>query len=235
VRKTLTGSYKCGFYLGVEFKSPLDIVWQDGSASRMLLEVVRPVTTGLFYMWALSSLFEALSAWQTIVYAQQMCDLTRNECLLANGNGSFYTNGGTGDPGFYTPLWDPNHWHSPFGASISIPVAAFVTGDAYGYVRSTINNVTRMRISLIGPGHGTDNPLDYKEYAGFPNNTTESWDFHWSGQLGVGELGIRVDVTMDAPALAHLDIFVTRLTVRESPVPDNPSCIALGVKQPLQG
>jgi hypothetical protein len=119
-RKTFTGGYRCGFYLDVKVKSPLDIVWRDGSAARVLGEVLRPLTTGLFYMWAASTVWEALNIWSTLGYAMEACDWDGNTTTIANGVAPIQTNPTIGAPAFGEIIYDPRERGEPNTMTVSV-------------------------------------------------------------------------------------------------------------------
>jgi hypothetical protein len=232
-RKTLTGSYKCGFYLGTEFRSPIDIVWEDANIGEALLEISRPITTGLFYIWAASSVFDALATWQTMMYAQMMCDLEPDECLLASGIGSFYGNGGSGVPTTYVELFDPNNWHAPFGGSITVPVFAHVSANAVGYLTTHICNVTSCKIMLVGPDHGLDNPYQLIDLGAVPNSSVIPFSLDVDAFMNPGEVAVAAVIEQDAAPLVHTDLFVNRFTVVEKPDRPERNCIAWAGKSHL--
>ncbi len=225
VRKTLTGSYKCGFYLDVKFKSPVDVIWADQGIGDALLEIAHPAVTGLFYLWAAGSLFDAVNTWSSIMYAQMMCDLDRDECLLASGVASFYGDGGTGPPTDYHELYDPNHWHESFGGSISVLTPANVSVFACGYITTTINNVTSCKVMIVGPHHSETNPYAVIDMGAVPNRSTIPWSLDIEDFMDRGEIAIIAQVEMAAPALAHCDLFVTRFTVVEKQNPPDRTCL----------
>jgi len=86
-RKFVAGSYKCGFYLGTEAKSPLDIIWKDGSVSRVVGEIVAPFARGLFYWWATETIFDAISLWSSLIYAEDAGKATPYSMLIPLGFG----------------------------------------------------------------------------------------------------------------------------------------------------
>jgi len=137
IRKTATGSYKCGFYLGVKFPSPLDIIWKNGDASEVLAQLSRPLVTALFYFWAANTVWDFMGVFSTMFYGAAFCDELPNECTLIGGNGNFIAV--TGVVVGYSTAWDPNHWYTGVGGLIQ-PTAGYLwRAHAYGIIvnRST--------------------------------------------------------------------------------------------------
>jgi hypothetical protein len=95
-RKLVSGSYKCGFYAGTKAKSPLDIIWEDGSASRVTGEILGPFATGLFYMWAAQTAYDALSMWTSLLYAEDAGKITDHSILIPAGKGDIRFDSSTG-------------------------------------------------------------------------------------------------------------------------------------------
>jgi hypothetical protein len=223
VRKTLTGSYKCGFYLNVEFGSPLDIVWQDVNVelktSEIVAEIVRPAVQGLFYLWAADTVFSIFQTWQSLIYAAEMCDLTRNECLLAEGSGQDYTGNSLGEANFYVELHDPNDWHTTFGGSISVPKKSFVQVDVFGWVLNATTETPQVSVHLGGLGvlNSANSFIDLGVMA---KGQLKNYHLSFSGQLDPTEIG--VELLTSGPSWSfpdYVELKVSRFTVTESEVP----------------
>jgi len=106
-RKVFTGSYKCGFYLGPKIKSPLDLVWRDGSGSRALGSILKPATRALFYLWAGQTIYEGLSTWQSLIYEMEFCDWDGNTSTMRDSHAPIATSHSGGAPAFATIMYDP--------------------------------------------------------------------------------------------------------------------------------
>jgi len=134
-RKVTMGGYKCGFYLPIEVKSPLDIVWKDGRTSQVLLEISRPITTALFYWWAAETAWDALSTFSSLLMKEELCDLDKNEVLLRDGDllipGSLHDF----DSGaaLYEEIYDPDNRYEGAGYFIGEQGFQSVTAHAFGY------------------------------------------------------------------------------------------------------
>lgn len=149
-RKTVTGGYKCGFYLGVRFKSPLDIIWRDGSGSRFLARVVRPTATAFYYMWMAQTYYAALSTWQSLIYRGYSCEGQNDSVITADGAANITIEGpGNGAMPFGLSIFDPNLWHTGFGSVIEVPGAGNTTCRAYITVTSLGVTLSNLRMRLI--------------------------------------------------------------------------------------
>jgi len=235
VRKTLTGGYKCGFYLGLKVKSPIDLI--PGTVfeapniygrpflkvSEVFAEIARPAVTGLFYMWAAGSAFEALSTWQSLVYAAEMCDLQQNECLLADGIGTIATLNGIGEPNQYVVLYDPNGWHPNFSGFIHVPAACWLQVDAVGTLDMGGATATHFDVYINGiPAGGQQSLVHLGALA--PGGHAE-WSLSWGGFVNPTDVAVEFNCNVTAPPLAHATFVCKRFTVTESPTPRQNPCI----------
>lgn len=133
IRKTLTGGYKCGFYLDTEWGSPLDLIWKDGTGTEVLAQLTRPIVTGLFYFWLADTAWTFMGGVESIIYRGALCnDEKPNECTLADGQGIFIAL--TGVCTGYSTLWDPNHWYTSPGGYITPDSGFLYEAHAYGFV-----------------------------------------------------------------------------------------------------
>jgi len=97
-RKAFTGGYRCGFYLDIPIKSPIEIIFGKGTA-RMIAEIAGPFATGLFYWWAMSATYEALSAFTTVLYPQLFCVDRLGDAARSNDRGALGSGEHSGVPG----------------------------------------------------------------------------------------------------------------------------------------
>jgi len=215
LRKSVTGSYKCGFYLLDHLHSPLDIVWKDGSASRILAEITSPVVKGLFYLWAAETTFNALSRYSSVLYAFDMCDATKNECLLGNGHSGLGTGYTDGTSVFMTKIYDPNSWGNTADGGVNIPVRAHVSCRAVGYIQSRSCTMSGVNLYI---GQGGVHLVD--QYVGdIGLNETRYFVLSYEGTLDPGEIAPAIQATSTGNPLGDPLFLVTRLTVRESEQP----------------
>lgn len=119
-RKTFTGGYRCGFYLDVPIKSPIEIVFGQGT-SRMLGEIAAPFAQGLFYFWAASAGLDALAVWETIMFHQYLCDPFVGDVLRSNDIMPMPPGHTEGIPGLGTLNYDPFHICGPSQPFILFP------------------------------------------------------------------------------------------------------------------
>jgi len=149
-RKLTMGGYKCGLY-GVKVKKgPMDLIWKDGRASKALIGISAPLTTGLFYWWAASTAYSALDTWQSLLQEVKLCDAEGNECILSNGDGP--VTGGAGDfngePALYHTDYDPMGRYPPLGSHVEIYNATNVAILVVGYVRPGPRTLTNVRVGI---------------------------------------------------------------------------------------
>lgn len=232
-RKTLTGSYKCGFYLGLKFSSPIDKVFRAPGASKMLMEITRPVTTGLFYFWAASTYFSAFNTWQSLIYAGQMCGLDHDECALSDGEGSYFAGGAiNGTPGFYHVLQDNRPMYSSPGGAIVTFTHGFLRMTAYGRVINGSPNVSQCIISFamgadLLPGESSNVDL-----GPMPPGTVSEFTLSFEGEVDAGSFRINGNILNDATGLQSTNLRIDRWTSSWSPTPWNQDCVKWEPRDP---
>jgi len=214
-RKFALGSYKCGFYIpGLKTRSPLDIVWRDGRTSRMLLEIARPVTTGLWAMWAAETIWSALSTWSSIQYLMEMCETDRYMAMLRDGDAPLPPGVHQGGPVFGTVMWDPNEWIVEANCTVVIPEPKNVHALAFGYLRAESHQVNSCRISI----NDSADVLAYIDTGPIEPNGVFAWDLEYANEHGAGALFIVADYDIAEGGLLNSRIVLTRFTVRETPL-----------------
>jgi len=212
-RKTATGSYKCGFYSKLKFKSPLDIIWRDGRTSKGLGEIIRPVTSGLFYMWAASTAWEAMSTWTSMVYAMEMCEADNRECLLRDGNGTFPVGTTEGNPALYTVMHDPQGVYGDPGGFINVGQTSSVNTHAYGYLVANGHEVSNIEYGVIVNGIIRTLGIggDLHPFEQLP------LEWEWAGTMEAGAFAPWIKCTVAAGGILPVELFMRRWTSRVVP------------------
>jgi len=213
-RKTLTGSYKCGFYLKTRFRSPLDIVWRDGRTSQMLMEVLRPVATGLFYIWAAETTLEAMSTWSSITYAMERCDLENNECLLRDGLSPMPQGLHSGNSAFMSVIYDPQGWAVPNDGAIDCGESFHVTAHAVGYFETNGHGIEGAKISLY---NGTEIVAE-KEYGHIEAGDVFAWSIEYDGPVTNNVLAPYYTADVTPSPVIPAAFICTRFTVKNHAV-----------------
>lgn len=191
VRKTLTGSYKCGFFLGGELPSPLDVIWEDGRTSQALMEISRPVTTALFAMWATQTAFAALDAAHTLYLAMEKCEEDQNEGVMADGAAYFASDHDIGGTPFYTTLWDPKGRAEPIDGAFGFPIGP-MSASAFGTVSCAAGFITNVRASLIAGGHS----YNQQDLGGCGPGGHVSYSLSMGAtMLNAGAIQVRLEIT----------------------------------------
>lgn len=222
IRKSATGRYKCGFFLLPELPSPVEIVFDDiifpnkGPKELPIYEVfaemVRPAVTGLFYLWATETFFSALDQFQSVIYAQEMCDLDHGETLLAEGSGEMFFGSGVGSPGFYDELHDPeNHYTFP-GGDVELHYPASVSLDAVGHILAGGGHVNNIRVFFA---RGSTEPIPGSqvwESGPMDPGAVAAWSLSWGGIEAPGTFQIVVEYDQTHTGLQRSHILVTRWT-----------------------
>lgn len=153
VRKTLTGGYKCGFYLPIKFKSPLDIIWTDGAGSFILRKALQPLVLAAFIWWAADTIFSGLSAITTIIMYQESCGAALNNCIWSRGFWGFL--GGTTPEGgaqSFDETWQPPIFGGvAIAGSLTVTGTGTVTSEAFITIPTAPGNMTYFEAWLRGP------------------------------------------------------------------------------------
>jgi len=221
IRKTATGSYKCGFYFLDELPNPIEFV-TDTETVAAFGEMIRPAVTALFYVWAAETLFSGLDQYQSIIYAQEMCDLEHGETLLAEGSGSLFGNSGVGSPGFYRTLWDPEHHYSWPSGDVEWHHRKYVAADAAGHILAGGAAVDNIRMFFARgstePAPGTSiyetGPMSIGDVA--------SWTLEFGAIEEPGTLQIVVEYLQHHTGLQRSTVLVQRWTTTFRDAPYQP-------------
>jgi len=223
VRKTATGSYKCGFYLGMKFPSPLELVF-DTKTVTAFAEMIRPATTALWFMWAMSSAWDALSQWQQMMGMVNDCEDDHSECLLRDGTGDLFAADPAGSPGFYTAIYDPFHMYASPGGGIDMVIPQYIVMDAHGQFVTGGTTVEWVEIYFIKggtepiPGSSVFRAGDLN-----PGSVVE-WTLSYSGQHDPGTFQIYIRAHQTAVGLQHSRIDVNRWTATTWDKANTPQC-----------
>lgn len=231
-RKTITGSYKCGFYFNTKWGSPVDIPWEDSAVSEMLLEITNPAVTALFFIWAGETAFDAVSRAQSIAYAMEKCDDDGLECLLMDGLGEAFAGGApNGTPNAYTVLQDKHHRYASPGGAIDFTRPGWLELSAWGKMLTAGCDVFHSYIGFAAGDEILGGPeAEFKQ--GFvPSGTTTKWHITWAGDVDAGSFRINWDVANNAVGLAHASIIVDRWTVVWHPTKPKRGCTPWPVHQ----
>lgn len=149
-RKFVLGSYKCGFYLPIKVKSPLDIIWRGTKPAVFYGELARPLTTGLFYFWAASTIFEGLNTWTSGIYRGEFCDIDGNETLLRDGHGTFPTGSGfrSGSAALFQVMYDPQNRYDGSGGTILVAQPSSTNVNAFGFIETNASTLTNVQVGI---------------------------------------------------------------------------------------
>lgn len=112
-RKALLGGYRCGFYLDIKVKSPIEVIWGEGTA-KVVLRIAHPFVKFLFFWWATAATYEALSGLETVLYPQTACVPSVGKFYEADGNAPIPGGGVSGAFTFQTLKYDPYNLAIPF-------------------------------------------------------------------------------------------------------------------------
>ncbi len=105
-RKAFTGGYRCGFYLDIGIKSPIEILFGEGTG-RMILEIAHPFATGLFYFWAAGAIMDAFAIWETVLFPQLVCEPPTGTAARKNDIASLTPGDNHGIPGLGEQVYNP--------------------------------------------------------------------------------------------------------------------------------
>jgi len=228
-RNWLTGRYRCGMKFefpaetgrgaGPRMRGPLDIIWTDGRASLVAAETLRPVLTGLWYLWATGTAWDALQRASSVIAAIEACDDGIEEVVLAHGEGDFYYDGNAGSPTSYQTIHDPyDRYQSPnsFFTHLDGPISSYAFGD----ITAVSQTVDYWSVEL------TPDDLPATKVEGGTINPGEV--VNWSVEGGASHfrtsaIGIRVVIVQHGSGLAPTVVHVKRWLSSTRPYQPNPS------------
>jgi len=214
-RKFVLGGYKCGFYIPVAVRSPIDQIWRDGTLSKTLAEISGPLTRGLFYWWAAETAWSALNMWSSLIHEGEVCNPDGTECLLRDGNGTWpgVPAHRIGSPGLFTEIYDPRGRYSFGGSHIDIFEASHVSASAFGRLQPfqcTFDNV-----EVWIRHEGIDGPKTYIGHVGA--GEIVSFDCSWGGEMGIGVVSVMCELDITGNSLFAPSIWCDRFTVKAVP------------------
>jgi len=145
-RKFFTGGYRCGFYLDVKFKSPVEIIFGRGT-STVIAEVARPFATGLFYFWLQQTAITALSSFTTLIYPMLYCEDGIGDGLRRGDRGSISQGSQEGCPGLGVYMFDRWGFMNLTDAGVFLPPGYFHVYVAW-FVEPSGNPFTHLNLGL---------------------------------------------------------------------------------------
>ncbi len=215
-RNWLTGRYRCGASFDYpadagkrkqgRMKGPLDVVWTDGKASVVAAETLRPILTGLWYLWATGTAWDALQQFSTVMAAIEACDDGIEEVILKNGEADIYYDGNAGAPTSYETVHDPfDRYQAP--NSFFLHHAGPLSTYAFGYVTAVSQHVDSC-VLQIGPDDlgGTHIDLGAIE----PGTTVHFSLEGGSAYFRESAIGISVDIEQHGTGLAPTVVVIQR-------------------------
>jgi len=226
-RKTVSGGYKCGFYFGRKFGSPLDFIWEDKSVSRALLQMEGPATSALFYMWAIGAAWEGMSAAHHALLAIERCGLANNEVLLEDGEGDFLFSPQSGSPVGYQTIQDPHSYYNGSAAIFQPKGHNVIT--AFGIITSAGKTVTSCDIYIYtATGSGPHTSI-----GSLSPGQTKSWECEWSVQNPLDQdYAVRVDIVQSGGGFT--EVIVKRFIAVHDAPPQHVDPMPLYVPDPCR-
>jgi len=219
-RKFVAGSYKCGFYFTRGSGSPLNLIWHDGRAATVLLEMAKPFTKALFYWWAAETTWSALDTWQTIIHKGEMCDALGHETMLMNGVGTFPggSHDALGSAGLYEVLYDPMHRYGALGGGVDIDPVQAVTASAHGYIAAQGSTLTNVEVWIAMGNQATAHAL----VGSVPPFTATPFSVSWETGAFAGNVSVWFSCHVEGSTILPNRIDVTRFTVTADAPDDKP-------------
>jgi len=214
IRKTATGGYKCGFYFGSKWRSPIDIIWRDARTSRALGQIVRPVTTGFFYVWAAGSAIDALNTWHSLQLKQEMCEANGNETILRDASGHLITGHNEGAPVFSTVVYDPQNRATPTSTIVQFTDPCEYVAYAYGYIESQSAEVTNCRVKV----DATQSPDAWFDVPDTPSFGVTAWEANVRGSGPSVVIQPQFECDVGPGGIFKARVICTRLIVTIVPV-----------------
>lgn len=119
-RKYFTGGYRCGFFLNVKVRSPLEIIFGKGT-STVIAQIFEPFARGLFFWWVQQTALSALAAWTTVIFPELYCEEGIGDGLRRADKGALGQGFNSGTPGLGVLSFDKRGWLSTTSAIVFLP------------------------------------------------------------------------------------------------------------------
>lgn len=226
-RKTLLGGYRCGFYLGVKVKSPLDIIWRNGEGTKILARIASPFTRALFWAWGTQAIWDGLSTWQSLLYMMYACEGDGQTCICADGAAPINQEGpGSGSMPFGGDVFDPNDWHQGLSGVIHVPALSNTTANAFLDITAAGASISGLVVTLKlrethsdTSGNSWSGSISDGNQVSFhlaSSGTVAGPDF-WEMTLEWSDLERHFD-------LGRIELRLRRIVVRSAPGDPMPDC-----------
>jgi hypothetical protein len=217
LRKTVAGSYKCGFYLGIKFKSPLEILFRSRRLGKIIGRINGVATTPVFYMWVAQTWWTFLNTWTSLLHAMYTCDADGSTCITGIMITGIHQEGTViGEVAGGFDLYDPNDWHQGLGGQIEIPEG--FNSQAHMACNVTSFNMTCSRIDFyFGNGFFPGGPIRATDGFSLANNETNEVYLAASRPAGGPDhwrMGFIAQGCVKLHSLGRIDISCVRFVVR---------------------
>jgi len=145
-RKFFTGGYRCGFYLNVKIKSPIEILFGRGT-NTVIGQIQSPFATGLFYFWVQQTALTALSSWSTLVFPQLYCEENVGDGVRRDDIGQLSQGFHEGVPGLGVLIYDKWNIMAPTAATVFFPPGYWSVYAAW-IVQPSGSPITDLKLGL---------------------------------------------------------------------------------------
>jgi len=216
VRKYILGSYRCGFFLTGKRKSPLDIIWRNGAASKFLARLAIGPTSLGFVFWGAQTLWEGLSTFHTLMYASEKCDRGQNEVIAADALNTLTGDDFIGDVGLYNVIWNPKDYFSPLGGGLTVHPGLTSRVTVYGDVldnRGDLDEITITIYDSVSQVHKS-----HVTIRGTGSPSIQPYELPPASFVGPAQVSVRFSGTQVYDPLPHNYIYVNRFIAHIDPV-----------------
>lgn len=186
-RKWAGGNYKCGFYGVRPPKNRLFSPWHDKQKGIWLLEANKAFMRPIFYFWAASTYFDAMTRWTSFIYKGQFCEETGHETNLLGGVSTV----GSGEAdfdgfaGLYTVMYDPNNRYPFGGGTITVEQDGNVNAFACGHITTQEATLTNVQVYM----QAGFQKRSVESLGTIPPFTIRPFSVSYSGNIPASEVG----------------------------------------------
>lgn len=150
-RKFFTGGYRCGFFLDVKVKSPVEIIFGRG-ASTIIGEIVRPAATLMYYFWLEQVALTAMSTFTTLIYPFLFCQDNIGDGLRRSDVGTFGQGHNEGVPGLGAFKFDRYGFMSLTNCTVFFPPGYWTVYVAW-FVKPTPWPIENLKLGIHDSSH----------------------------------------------------------------------------------
>jgi len=217
-RRIVMGKYKCGFVLKARDKGRVGIIWKNPAIRTAVIEMSNPWLSGLFYMWAAQTAYDAITTWQSMVLKMSQCGADPHATMIRDGISLLGYGHNDGGAALGDTIQDPEGRASETITGVNCLGGEIWTGNAFGYYLG--NNCSSDNVEVFWRYNGEEHSHQFIGHVPIGGVIPFSLGGNTVTTPGIFAPQIRADVNMEG--LLRPEFYVVRFTAR-SGEPERPN------------